>query len=105
MAMQQSRWRYRSTSTVVEFLEGQLVTWASMGVWRGHRIVGGQRWRWELQPAGSGTLVRHSYLWGYARLPRLTVWLPGYPARAAATLPRSLELLEAAVTSGQSRGE
>lgn len=97
MAMRQSRLRYRSTSRVVEFDEGTLITWASMGVWRGRRIVGGQRWRWRLTPVDNGTRVEHSYVWGYAVLPLLTVRLPGYPRRAVATLPRSLARLEVAV--------
>ena len=101
MAMRQSRWRYRSTSRVVEFDEGTLIAWASTGVWRGRRIVGGQRWRWRLTPVGNGTRVEHSYVWGYALLPVLTVWLPGYPRRAAATLPQSLARLAAAVDPGR----
>ena len=96
MGMQQLGQRYRSLSKVVEYDEGRRLTWETVGVWRGHRIVGGQRWRWILAPCpGGGTTVRHTYLWGYARLPLLTVWLPGYPARARRTLPRSLSRLAA----------
>ena len=97
MAMRQSRWRYRSTNRVVEFEEGRLIAWASMGVWRGRPVIGGQRWRWLLTPAPSATHVSHSYVWGYAALPMLTVWLPGYPARAQITMPHSLEYLRAIV--------
>lgn len=104
MAMQQSRWTYRSTSTVVEFVEGRLITWVSAGVWRGHRLVGGQRWAWRLEQSGAATVVRHSYIWGYARLPIMTVWLPGYPRRAQAVLPRSIELLEIAARDTCPRG-
>lgn len=101
MAMQQSRWTYRSTNTVVEFIEGRLITWMSAGRWRGHHVVGGQRWRWHLEQNGADTIVRHSYVWGYARLPIVTVWLPGYPGRAQTVLPESIELLgKAAAESG-----
>lgn len=62
MAMAQSRWRYRSTNKVVEFEEGRLIAWASMGVWRGQQVISGQRWGWLLCPDGSGTRVQHSYI-------------------------------------------
>ena len=100
MGMQQLGRRYRSVSRVVELEEGRRITWESLGVWRGHRVVGGQRWRWTLTPTEAGTEVEHAYLWGYARLPLLTVWLPGYPARARRTMSRSLERL-AAVLEGE----
>ena len=99
MGMAQLGRRYRSLSTVVEYEEGRRLTWETVGVWHGHRIIGGQRWRWTLTPRpGGGTAVEHTYLWGYARLPLLTVWLPGYPARARRTLRRSLLRLAALVT-------
>ena len=93
MGMQQYGRGYRSLSRVVEFEEDRRIAWESMGTWRGHKIVGGQRWRWTLTPSAAGTTVAHSYLWGYARWPLLTVCLPKYPARAGATLPRSLHRL------------
>lgn len=96
MGMQQLGRRYRSLSRVVEYEEGRRLAWESVGDWHGHRIVGGQRWRWTLTPLpGGGTSVQHTDLWGYARLPLLTIWLPGYPARARRTLPRSVAQLAA----------
>lgn len=93
MSMQQLRTRYRSVNRVVEFEEGRRITWETHGVWRGHPVIGGQRWRWTLTPSPKGTVVQHTYLWGHARLPLLTVWLPRYPARARRTLPGSLSRL------------
>lgn len=93
MAMRQARWPYRSTNRVVEYVQDALIAWESTGTWRNRTIVGGQRWRWSLFPHSHGTLVQHSYIWGYARWPMITVWLPGYPARARHTLPRSLSQL------------
>jgi len=93
MEMRQAGRRYRSMNKVVEYAENELITWASTGTWRGRTIIGGQRWRWQLLPHPEGTLVRHSYVWGYARWPMITLWLPGYPARARRTLPESLSRL------------
>ena len=94
MAMRQGRRRYRSHSRVVEFEQDRLIAWETTGRWRGHRYVGGQRWRYRLTPADGGTQVTQSYVWGYAMLPLLTVWLPGFPARMRRALPQSLRLLE-----------
>lgn len=93
MAMQQARLPYRSVSTVVEYEEDRLIAWSSAGEVAGRRVVGGQRWRYELEPATGGTLVRHSYVWGYAALPRLTVELPGYPQRMRIAMALTLRHL------------
>lgn len=101
MGMRQAGLAYRSFNRVVEFDEGRLITWASMGQWRGHRLIGGQWWRWALTPTDTGTEVQHSYVWGYARWPLLTIWLPGYPARARASLPQSLQRLAGLVAGDE----
>jgi len=100
MGMRQVGRAYRSFSRVVEFEEGRRIAWESMGTWRGHQTVGGQRWRWVLTPTEGGTLVQHSYVWGYARLALLTVWLPGFPRRARRSLHRSLANLARIVSPG-----
>jgi uncharacterized protein YndB with AHSA1/START domain len=100
MGMQQVDKPYRSFSRVVEFEEGRRITWESMGTWRGRQTVGGQRWRWVLTPIEGGTLVQHSYVWGYARLALLTVWLPLYPRRARSSLQRSLANLARIMSPG-----
>jgi uncharacterized protein YndB with AHSA1/START domain len=97
MAMSQAGAAYRSVSRVVEFEEGRRIAWESMGAWRGRELIGGQRWRYVLTPQGPGTLVEHSYVWGYATLPMLTVWLGGYPRRAAPSMTTTLANLAAAV--------
>jgi hypothetical protein len=99
VSMRQPGRAYRSFNRVVEFDDGQRIAWESMGVWRGRKIVGGQRWRWTLTATEAGTRVVHSYVWGYASLPILTVWLFGYPARMAPALRRSLARLSAAVST------
>ena len=59
--------------------------------------MGGQWWRYSLQPEQDGTRVRHSYEWGRALVPRVTVQLPRYPQRMARTMPETLKRLEEAV--------
>jgi uncharacterized protein YndB with AHSA1/START domain len=78
MAMSQGHKVYRSTNEVVEFEPDRRIAWRSTGSWRGHIPVGGQRWRYILYSDPAGTLVEHAYVWGYARMPLLTVWLPGF---------------------------
>ncbi len=55
MGMRQYGRGYRSLSRVVEFEQDRRIAWESMGTWRGHKIVGGQRWRWTLTPTAAGT--------------------------------------------------
>ncbi len=94
MAMQQGPLRYRSVNEVTEFEEDRALSWRTTGQWRGHTVVGGQWWRYRLEPVDGGTLVRHTYEWGRAMFPLLTVWLPRYPQRMARTMPQSLTRLE-----------
>ena len=95
MAMSQGRKAYRSTNEVVEYEPDRRIAWRSTGIWRGHLPVGGQRWRYILHPYPSGTLVEHAYVWGYARMPLVTVWLPGFPRRMRPAMERSLDNLAA----------
>ncbi|RBY79337.1 hypothetical protein DQ239_06800 [Blastococcus sp. TF02-09] len=97
MAMRQGPFRYRSVNEVTVFHPDREIAWRTTGEWRGHTVVGGQWWRYELVPRDGGTLVRHSYEWGRARFPVLTIRLPGYPARMALTMPESLRRLDEAV--------
>ncbi|WP_440713638.1 SRPBCC family protein [Gordonia sp. FQ] len=45
---------------VVEFAEDRLIAWRPSEV---GRTPPGHLWRWELEPATGGTLVRHTYDW------------------------------------------
>ncbi len=69
----------------------------SIGDWRGSVVAGGRWWRYSLVPAEHATRVPHSYEWGRALLPMLTIQLLRYPQRMARTMPESLKLLENAV--------
>ncbi|KID27765.1 hypothetical protein HQ32_04970 [Prauserella sp. Am3] len=92
MNMRQGR-DYHSVNTVVEYEQDRLLTWETVGRWRGRKVIGGQWWRYRLFPHGERTLIRHSYLWGRATLPLLTIWLPGFPRRMALTMPDTLDRL------------
>jgi uncharacterized protein YndB with AHSA1/START domain len=55
---------YQMVSTVIEYDEGRRIAWQSRPVatgaaWR--QMFGGRIWRYELEPADGGTLVRESW--------------------------------------------
>lgn len=52
---------YRSVNHVVEFDEPRSIAWETCSEFRGRRVAGGQIWRYELEPADGGTLVREVY--------------------------------------------
>jgi uncharacterized protein YndB with AHSA1/START domain len=94
MAMRQGPLKYRSVNEVTEFEQDRTLAWRTTGEWRGRTILGGQWWRYDLLPEKGGTLVRHSYEWGRALFPTVTIQLPRYPQRMARTMPDTLERLE-----------
>jgi len=52
---------YSTTNTVVEFEDDQRIAWQTApGGFQG-RFFGGRIWRYELEPADGGTLVRESW--------------------------------------------
>ena len=102
MAMKQGPLSYRSINEVTVFEQDREVAWKTTGEWKGHTIVGGHWWRYVLTPVEEGTRVQHSYEWGRSVLPRLTIQLPGFPARMARTMPHTLKRLEDIVLSGSS---
>ena len=54
--------KYSMTSEVIEFEENRRIAWQSKprgGI--GGRLAGGRIWRYELEPADDGTLVRESW--------------------------------------------
>lgn len=101
MGMRVQGLQYRSVNTVVEFEPDRRIAWQTYGEVGGHRIVGGQIWRYELERHDDGTLVRHTYDWSTAMAARFTIELPGFPERFERTGPLSLERLERAVLGGR----
>lgn len=80
---------------VVEFEEGQLIAW--MPAEEGKPPIG-QLWRWELEPRGAGTLVRHTYDWTRLTDPQR---LPRARATTADKLQASVDRLAALAEGGQ----
>ncbi|MGR8007378.1 SRPBCC family protein [Streptomyces hypolithicus] len=97
MGMRQGRLSYRSVNVVVEYEKDRLIAWETWGEVGGRRLVGGQRWRYELEPAndGSSTRVTHTYDWSRARLPRLVIELPGFPRKMRGAMAATLGQLVA----------
>lgn len=87
---------YRTTNTVVEYESDRLITWETWVEAGGVRLIGGQRWRYRLEPADGGTHVTHSYLWGHSRVAP-TLPALGYPRRMRATMPATLDRLARAL--------
>ena len=52
---------YSMVSTVIEFDEGRRIAWQTRGPTAIGRYVGGRIWRYELEPADGGTLVRETW--------------------------------------------
>jgi uncharacterized protein YndB with AHSA1/START domain len=87
---------YSMSNTVIEYEENRRIAWQTRGGGRIGRMVGGRIWRYELEPAGGGTLVRES--WDISQESRITkplVRKGGAHTRdnMAATLTRIEELL------------
>lgn len=49
---------YRTTNTVIEYEPDRRIAWQTYGL---GGLVGGRIWRYELTPAGDGTLVRETW--------------------------------------------
>ena len=75
---------YTVKNRVLEFEENRLIAWAH---WQG------QRWRYELEPQSDGsTLVRETFEWGTAKLPR-SIELIGAHRKNVPNMEKTLERL------------
>ncbi len=52
---------YSTTNTVVEFDDGKRIAWQTGAKGIQGKFFGGRIWRYELEPADGGTLVRESW--------------------------------------------
>jgi hypothetical protein len=90
---------YSMVNTVIEFEQDRRIAWQTHGPTPIGRYVAGRIWRYELEPADGGTLVRET--WDLSRESRLT---KPVARRGAGTTRRNmaatLERIEAIVTSG-----
>lgn len=89
---------YSMNSTVVEYDENRLLAWQTRGPGPIGKLLGGRIWRYELEPAEGGTLVRET--WDISQEAPLTK--PGVKRLAdttaknmAATLARIEEIVTA----------
>ncbi len=75
---------YKILNRVVEFEEGRRIAW---------RHFGGHRWRWELEPVGSGTRVTETFDWSTSKSP-VALEIMRVPARNAKAIEATLDRLE-----------
>jgi hypothetical protein len=95
MDMQQGV-RYGMISTVTEFEEGRRIAWSPKPAnGRGARFVG-RIWRYELEPAAEGTLVRESWDISHEGLRFILRYIAG--SRTRRNMEESLERLGRLVT-------
>lgn len=89
---------YRSTNRVVRFEQDRAIAWETVGEVRGHRVVGGQVWAYEIlhDPLAlhdpGRCLVRHTYDWGAATGAPLLQRI-GFPRRARPSMVATLDRL------------
>ena len=82
---------YKIRNTVVEFEQDRQIAW---------RHFGGHRWRYVLEPTGTGTRVTESFDYSrYGLLPRLWVELAGFPKRNREGIAGTLVKLREAAES------
>ncbi len=81
---------YRMSNTVVEYEKDRLIAWAHFGK---------HRWRYELEPVGSGTRVTETFDWSTARSAKF-IELMGYPRKHVPNMEKTLLRLEKHLAGG-----
>ena len=74
---------YKIGSTIVEFEQDRLIAWQHFGR---------HRWRYELEPIETGTLVTETFDWSTSIAPK-AIEVAGYPKSHLANIERTLERL------------
>jgi uncharacterized protein YndB with AHSA1/START domain len=87
---------YASSCEVSELEPDRRIAWRPVMKVAGVPVLGGQTWRYELEPVEGGTRVRETYDWGTARF-SAALGLLGFPQRTAPALERTLERIAAIV--------
>ena len=97
---------YRMTNTVIEFEEGRRIAWQTRPALPLGRYLGGRVWRYDLEPAEGGTLVRETWdltaergIRGLPRIFTLPFRREDLVAHTRKNMERTLERLGRAVTS------
>lgn len=84
---------YAMTSTVVEFEEDRRLAWQTRGPGPLGKLVGGRIWRYELEPAAGGTLVKET--WDITQESKLTKFgAKAQAGRARKGMTATLERIE-----------
>jgi len=81
---------YSTKNTVVEYEPDRLIAWRHFA----HHV-----WRYRLEPVDGGTEVTETFDWSTARSPK-AIELMGYPRKHQPDMAKTLERLDALVTSG-----
>jgi hypothetical protein len=89
---------YGITNTVTEFDEGRRIAWEPRLASGPGSSLGGRVWRYELEPADNGTLVRET--WDISRESMRSVLRYVAGSRTRQDMEKSLERLEKLVASG-----
>jgi hypothetical protein len=93
---------YVMSNTVIEFEQDKRIAWKTVFSGFLGRFIGGRIWRYELEPADGGTLVRES--WDISQDKQSTFLRRGkVPSATAASMTKTLEKL-AAVTEAPAVG-
>jgi uncharacterized protein YndB with AHSA1/START domain len=85
---------YRTTNTVIEYEKDRRIAWKTTAL---GGLLGGRIWRYELSPAGGGTLVRETWDVSQDKQKRMITSgsMPGLTEKGmTATLQRIATLLE-----------
>jgi uncharacterized protein YndB with AHSA1/START domain len=88
---------YEMVNEVVEFEDDRRIAWAPRVARPAavSRVLGGHRWRYELEPTDGGTRVRESYDWSQATpASRVYIVTAGWPGRARRAMEQTLARLD-----------
>ena len=89
---------YSMVSTVIEYEEDRRIAWQSRPNGFVGKLTGGRIWRYELEPAEGGTLVRES--WDISQDHQRSLLRHGPMAKQTAqSMTKTLEKIEEIVTS------
>ncbi len=83
---------YTTVSTVIEYDENKRIAWQTAPRGVAGRFAGGRIWRYELEPADGGTLVRES--WDLTQDKQGAVLKLVAAGRTRAAMERTLERIE-----------
>jgi len=90
--------RYSMVNTVIEYDENRRIAWQTRPGGAVGRFVAGRIWRYELEPAEGGTLVRES--WDISQdHQRALLRLGGLPEKTHRNMDKTLERIEQLVTA------